>query len=544
MFMNLDKTIRDQALLEVRMLPQVGSGAIPEERVGKWLNQVAKIDPTRIAWHVRRLGGIGGSEIASVMGLNGAYTTREIIAKQKLMIIPPFRATAAMKRGAYSEEFIRDLFEGPPDSSTDQEMSENLRANSLTNVIHDLFGSEMDRKFGRGNWRPRPDLEALVQRPRSNGDLPGWAIGSPDRIYDVKVGGDWRVAVIDFKAPSEKTMADIKRHPEKLLPWRAQVQHYGMILGECGHPPAALVLAVFDYANVGTTTFHLDESVPSPEVCQMMVIEGNRFWNDFILAGRVPEPALVLNPEMAPPAIENAAARSTFLAALRDGAKAALEEAQEPIRDWVLSNPQAHAKVAMGKVGDASLWVPRVSIAFDAEAAIYRLIDTGHMTAEQSLALRGPMESIPPEDPRFGAAVGVAQEKLADLSALVSGLTVNQTLDAATLQAIQALVADAGYCANPMRLGPPKVDLVKTELKNAMEPLEPYETVKLTIARNGAKAAAAVFAGVCGETTEIANAYAARQTRPAPEVVKKAEMISAPTPVVSKIDAPTMSMDF
>jgi hypothetical protein len=518
MFLNIDQMHREKILEEIAALPQVKSDAVKKPDIMKWLDQVARIDPQRISWHVRRLGGIGGSEIASVMGLKGAYATPEMIAKQKLMIIPPFRPTAAMQRGAVAEPYIRELFEGAADTGTAVEMSENLRSNALRAVIQDLFGTEMDRRFGAGTWKARPDLEELVQRPKKRvGGLPEWVIGSPDRIYEINNGFQTFIVVVDFKAPAEKTMDEIRSNPAKLLPWRAQVQQYGAILADHGHPPARLVLAVFNYANVGTSTFYIDETVPAPDVCQLMLDAGTNFWERHVLTGNVPVAQVSPKVAKAPADIEEAAVRSVYLAAFRDAAKDELEKMQRPIRDWINEDPETRGHLGIGTVDGAQMWLPRSKTNFDAEAAIFRLVDVGHVSLEQSLALRGPAEALPPSDPRFGSSLAVAKTKLRELEDAIGQLRPGQTLDADQLALLRQMAGQAASLTAPVRPGPPNPDLVRTALADAKEPLAPFLTTEITIARNGTRVGKEIFHKISADAQDQINA-SAQQMRPQPDV--------------------------
>jgi len=511
MFFSLSKELQQSVLQEVRALPQVASGAVDESQISKWLDQVARIDPVRIAWHVRRLSGIGGSEIASVVGLDGAYSTPEIIARQKLMMIPPFRPSSAMRRGAVAEDFIRDMFETSSANATDVEVTENHRANELSSVIQTFFVSELDKRFGPGTWRPRPDLEALIQRPRERGRLPAWAIATADRIYEIQINGKPCIVPVDFKAPSESAMKEIRRDSEKLNPWRAQVQYIGGILEDCGYPPAAVVLAVFDYANVGTSTFFIDEAVYTRDVFDMFLAAGDRFWKEHILTGALPEtPKAVL---VEPPAeVLRAAERSAFVAAMRDAARDELELAQSPIRHWISQDPDGRASAKLGFIGDTPIWSPRVKPVFDAEAAIYRLIDIGHITAEQSLAMRGPAEPVPVSDPRFVSSLSVARESLETLRSMVDSLVPGAPVSEELVTNMKTALEEATANTRPFRPGAPKPDLVKAALVAAGEPLETYHITEITLARSSTKKSQALFKTLTAEAKEVVVAHSVRST--------------------------------
>jgi hypothetical protein len=512
MFFSLDKDLQQSVLREVRVLPQVLSGAVSEDQISKWLDQVARIDPTRIAWHVRRLGGIGGSEIASVMGLHGAYSSPDIIARQKLMLIPPFRASAAMRRGAVSEDFIRDMFETSSVTATDLEITENQRSNELSTVIQTFFTSELDKRFGHGTWRPRPDLEMLIQRPRERGKLPAWAIASPDRIYEIQINGAPCIVPVDFKAPSEATMKEIRRDSGKLNPWRAQVQYIGGILDDCGHPPAAVVLAVFDYANVGTNTFLIDEAVFTKDVFNLFISAGNKFWNEHVLTGALPERPSPVVAE--PPAeVRRAAEMSAYVAAMRDAARDELEAMQAPMRQWILEDPENRGGAILGQIDDTAVWNPRVKPVFDGEAAIFRLIDIGHISPEDSLKLRGPAEPMPPSDPRFLSSLTVARDKIEILRQMADGLEPGASLSEEFIKNMKTILAEASENTRPYRPGAPKPDLVKKALADAGEPRDTYLSTEVTLARSGTKASSVMFKVLTSEAREIVVAHAVRSSQ-------------------------------
>lgn len=72
-------------------------------------------DDPRVFWHVKRLGGIGGSEIGAIVSyLRGEQdvfgTNPADIVKEKLLITPPRKMNLAMRKGVIAESCIRQIF--------------------------------------------------------------------------------------------------------------------------------------------------------------------------------------------------------------------------------------------------------------------------------------------------------------------------------------------------------------------------------------------------------------------------------------------------
>lgn len=79
-----------------------------------WFKAMIEREPERIEWHIRRLHGIGGSEIgeiaAAALGLSTHFKTVPQIIGEKLMRLLPEAPTRAMRRGIDMETIARKWF--------------------------------------------------------------------------------------------------------------------------------------------------------------------------------------------------------------------------------------------------------------------------------------------------------------------------------------------------------------------------------------------------------------------------------------------------
>jgi hypothetical protein len=104
--------ITDQVILDALMaLPQ--SCHFKPENIQRFLD--ARRDDPRVMWHVKRLSGIGGSEIgvlvAAQRGVPDAFgnTPADIIG-EKLLAFEPKKTTIAMRKGIVAETCLRQFF--------------------------------------------------------------------------------------------------------------------------------------------------------------------------------------------------------------------------------------------------------------------------------------------------------------------------------------------------------------------------------------------------------------------------------------------------
>lgn len=238
----------------IRELPQ--AGIIGHEDAIIWIERVKAIDP-RIAWHIKRAGGIGGSEIGTLISWAfGDFKSRGSagrLAKQKLFMLPPDRPNDDMARGVFLEPHIRAVFEA-----------------RLTADGHD--------------WKRRDDLEEAVV----NSVHPAypWLRGSMDGIYEI----DGKTILVDFKSPSEDALDNCLRY-KNYDDYRAQLNHYFLVCEGADITIDSMALVLYDYRRAGTIGVHVEPIAIEPALQQKIVQAGSDFWNEFVMKGAVPDTA-------------------------------------------------------------------------------------------------------------------------------------------------------------------------------------------------------------------------------------------------------------
>lgn len=296
----------DHDLEEIRRridaLPQ--RAVIPDEDAERWLRATSEIDPERVGWHVTRASGFGGSDAstvhawaASTFGVSGEtdpFAAPDRLVRQKLLRLPPAPPGLDARRGIALEPLIRQAFE---------------RGLDEVGAI----------------WRHRDEEKAAIEsggHPR----MP-WLRASLDGLYEI----NGRLWIVDFKAPSE---AALERHrTETPLSYRCQLAHYAVVAEGFGVPVSGALLAHFDYRRYGDEPVVLREVPLEPELQDVLVRGAERLWQDWVMAGRVPDRAaacdVALGSEAEAAAREFAAARRLRDEAQRrmDAAKAVLERA-------------------------------------------------------------------------------------------------------------------------------------------------------------------------------------------------------------------------
>lgn len=499
MFDQLDHSTRHDALRVLRNLPQVMGGVVPEDRIGRWLDFVARTDPSRICWHLRRLGGIGGSEIASVMMEPGAYNTPRGIAMSKLMITPPMRPTAAMKRGAMAEDFIRDMFETSRD---DSEVNADSRASRMGDVMEKIFISEMNSKFGVGRWRRRGDLEHRIQNARHEAtSLPCWMIGSPDAVYSVDINGHELTFPLDFKAPGEDGARAIKAKKDHAGPWRLQVQEYGAIMDGLGTMPDACVLAIFDYHNAGTAPFIMIEDAPDPDIWMRMRDVGDHFWSEYVLRGELPAapPRIEIEP---PVEVEEASRRWVAAKAVLKAAEADLNESEQVIKSWAARHSLPTGTLAIGNIQGTPLGRLRVKEKFNAEVALLRMIDSGKITLPAAMELYDGTAPMPPTDSRY-------QIHIKDAEALIQ-TALDQIMQSPEI-GDQSNLADKLSAAltnlRPTVPGPLKTPAVKELMAAVGEEPDLYTSREFVLAKSETKNDIGIYRQILNPAQQAVSGY-------------------------------------
>jgi len=198
----------------------------------------------RLAWHVARLCGIGGSEtgvaVAARRGVDDLFAKEPTdLALEKLLRIPPIPETGAMKFGQFAENSLREMF-------------------------LEEYGAKRD--FA--------SLEAFnsMKGPEKH----PWMRYSPDDV--ILING--RRILTDYKVPGEG-------HAANHLPLRyvAQLHQGAMLMDYHGIKVDGMMLVQFplDQREMLVSDVSFDESIV------MDILEGNdELWFGYILEGKIP----------------------------------------------------------------------------------------------------------------------------------------------------------------------------------------------------------------------------------------------------------------
>lgn len=250
---------RDEAIAEINTLPQ--ARFIDDFDMHHWLDKIQEYDPTRLDWHVRRLRGIGGSEIGSLwMAERGQYHPHQScvdVIASKFLKNEPLKPEGNLQRGSMMEDpILRVKFR--------EEMLERYTAQGKTVVFRDdLFEQFMNYTD------PDPSLS--------------WLVGSPDDILEV----DGKLIIVDYKAPTSGTIAALSsyNHDEAPVYYEAQLHHYSTIAEKLGLEVDHTMLASLDYDKF---TFDIREVPLNKEFQQELIDAGNNFWHNYVMQGVLP----------------------------------------------------------------------------------------------------------------------------------------------------------------------------------------------------------------------------------------------------------------
>jgi hypothetical protein len=243
---------REEVLRVLSELPQ--ARVIVPSDAAKWIDRVFEVEPSRARWHALRARGIGGSEMGAVVsamrGEFHPFTSGEKIARQKLLMEAPEPPSGDTERGVFTEDINR----------------EKTRA-----LMAERYGA-----------RPADDLLEAIAEIETGGDRPNpWQVGNPDDMFYMPNG---ELMVLDYKCPKPGKIKEYE-HFGISSDYVVQLHHYSMLAREKGADPRRLMLASFD---CGTWAPVLHEIPFSEALIEEIGRAGNRFWNDFILAGKVP----------------------------------------------------------------------------------------------------------------------------------------------------------------------------------------------------------------------------------------------------------------
>jgi hypothetical protein len=253
---------REDAVRDLSKLPQAMH--IDDFDMHHWLDKIMEYDPERLQWHVRRLGGFGGSEIGTLwMALRDQFhpfhSCTDVVLT-KFLKAEPLEPVGNLLRGSMLEDAVmRPLFR--------MQMTKRYEAEGKTvRFRDDLFGLFM-------NYKDKdPEL--------------GWLMGSPDEIMEV----DGKLIIIDYKAPTSGTIESLKRYPKNAAPiyYEAQLHHYTTIAQKVGMAVGGLMLASLDNDKFD---FDLRDIPLRADFQQELLDAGTYYWKNYVLTGQIPPPS-------------------------------------------------------------------------------------------------------------------------------------------------------------------------------------------------------------------------------------------------------------
>lgn len=244
--------IRESALAQIRELPQAGIVLADMERVNSWIEAAYKVDPKRMAWHIRRAGGIGGSEIGvAAMELSGGadqFETLRRIVRKKLFMDPPDRPNAAMEIGTMFEPVVREALHqrlAPWGCCTDDAAYAKLKNSTVK-----------------------------LSRP--------WLIGNPDDIILLKGKRfipDYKVTVSDGETYSSGEVA---------MRYVFQLHQYAQVLEGNGLKVDGLILAPYVRDEEGYFKLLTLNVKRDKEIDHQLLVAGDHCWK-FVMDGELPD---------------------------------------------------------------------------------------------------------------------------------------------------------------------------------------------------------------------------------------------------------------
>lgn len=232
------------------------------DRARRWCDMILEREAggiKRCWWHMRRLTGIGGSEIGGLVdelrGEPSPFKSARQTVGEKLLAFMPEDPSDDMLRGIRSESVIRDAF-------------------------HAMVGG-------------RSDEAALAKLSGCRHPVHRWMISSPDDLVVVGTAcvldgfrlepGD--LILIDYKCPSSTSFPTYVSGGVPSY-WQSQLHQYE----ELGRATIELkVKARF------IVMFDLDRFQPhpklvpyQPDLVDELIAAGSTFWNDFVMKGELP----------------------------------------------------------------------------------------------------------------------------------------------------------------------------------------------------------------------------------------------------------------
>lgn len=299
----------DERLQQLRSmideLPQ--SDYLDTARVNRWLARVLDIEPQRVEWHIKRLGGLGGSEMGAVVAPSqGEYNPFKLpkdVFADKLMLTVPEHPSGDIKRGVFMEPVIQARF------------LESFGARSMT--------------------------EHLEKFPAFSDPAHPWLVGNPDDI--VMIGN--KVYLVDYKSPRE--VVDV------LFDYEVQLHHYTAIATKLGIQIDGLLLVAWDYVAWDCSVKHVELK---PELMNVIIEEGDRLWFEHILENKPPfavkKPKIELKNEVDPASYElrTLIEQASLLSVVSNNAAEQVKEVKAKIADLVSNRHIGDAKLVYGVV--------------------------------------------------------------------------------------------------------------------------------------------------------------------------------------------------
>lgn len=252
---------RDDAIRDINSLPQTKH--INEFDMHLWLDSVIENEPDRLKWHVRRLQGIGGSEIGAIWmskrGIYHPFQSNKDVVESKLLKQAPQVAEGNLLRGSELEDAI----------------------------LRPLFRRLMTKKYAEEGKeiKFRDDLFPLFMEYKDSDKRLSWLVGSPDEIMEV----NGEIIIIDYKAPTTKTIASLDGYKENEAPiyYEAQLHHYATIGQKLGLNVSKTMLASYVYDKHDFDLRHVEVR---SDFQQELLYDGTEYWENYVCKGIVPTP--------------------------------------------------------------------------------------------------------------------------------------------------------------------------------------------------------------------------------------------------------------
>ena len=373
-----------------------------------------------LTWHLRRMSGIGGSEIG-VLVIEGRgerppfeTTARDIIAK-KLCLGLPDRGNVHMMRGKRAEEFLRKFF-----------MEDHPQA--------------------------RRDEAALKITASGRPAAHPWLIGSPDEVILTKdEEGLTRRIIVDYKAPGEAAMTKTYKEGPS-FDYVCQLHHYGIVASVAGVGAHGFMLAPWDSRKFELATFDIPVNI---DLMREIMRTAKAVWNDNVMAG-------VLPPEKAATAISKDGLRDPAAdLAVLDAMSKVIDERKKAIitsleTELLARRASGEADFGPWKVKAETVYdddmLRQMAVAFGVEPAAFETPDLKKIDKEACVAIVKDVldalkvrdmseQQLPGTGERaFRAAMDGVEERLRD------GVPMAKVFDAAGLA---AAVGAAGGDATP-----------------------------------------------------------------------------------------------